>query len=393
MDIDLATAVRPGDGIMVGQATAEPQSLTEALVAQRARFSGAKLLLGVNYAGIVKPEHADHLRLTAYCGAGANRALADAGVLDIQPHPYSRFAALIRERKLASDVVFVQLSPPNAKGELSLGLAAEYLVPGLANCRAIVAEINDQVPWTHSERLLRREDLALAVETSRAPAMLVTKAPSGAEQAIARLAAAFIPDGATLEFGLGTLPDAVCTELSGHKRLAVHSGAAADGIVGLMQAGAVQQVDCGVLMGSRRLFDFAHRNPAIRLRSTEYTHDARTLLGIERFVAINSAVEVDLTGQVNAEVAAGSYLGAVGGALDFVRAANHSPGGVSLLLVRAARIVAQLQGPVATPRSEAGVIITECGAADLRGLGLAERRRRMIAIAAPESRAALDRAT
>ncbi|MGQ0509287.1 MAG: acetyl-CoA hydrolase/transferase family protein [Betaproteobacteria bacterium] len=392
MDIDLAQALRPGDGIMVGQATAEPQALTEALVAQRAKFSGARLFLGVNYAGIVKPAHADHLRLTAYCGAGANRALADAGVLDIQPHPYSRFAALIRDRRLASDVVFVQLSPPNDQGVFSMGLAAEYLVPALAGCRAIVAEVNDQVPWTHSERLLRREDLALAVLSSRTPAQVAAKPPSDAEKAIARHAAAFVPDGATLEFGLGTLPDAVCAALGGRKDLKVHSGALGDGVVGLMQAGVVKEADCGVLMGSRKLFAFAHRNPAVRLRSTEYTHDPRTLLGIERFIAINSAVEVDLTGQVNAEVAAGSYLGAVGGALDFVRAANQSSGGVSLLLVRASRIVAQLQGPVATPRSEAGVIVTECGAADLRGLGLAERRRRMIAIAAPENRAALEAA-
>lgn len=384
MDIELSRSLRAGDGILVGQGSAEPQTLTEALVAQRAAFSGAKLFLGVNYAGIIRPEHADHLRLTAYCGAGANRALADAGVLDIQPHPYSRFAALIRAKKLPSDVVFVQLSPPNERGEYSLSLAADYLVPALAHCRAIVAEVNDQLPWTHSERLLRREDLALAVSSSRAPAMPTLKPLSGAEQAIARHAAAFIPDGATLEFGLGGLPDAVCAELTTRKNLKVHSGALGDGVVGLMQAGVVTEVDCGVLMGSRKLFDYAHRNPAIRLRSTEYTHDPRALLGIERFVAINSAVEVDLTGQVNAEVAAGSYLGAVGGALDFIRAANQSPGGVSLMLVRASRIVAELSGPVATPRSEAGVIVSERGAADLRGCTLEERRQRMLSISTLE---------
>ena len=118
----------------------------------------------------------------------------------------------------------------------------------------------------------------------------------------------------------------------------------------------------------------------MRLRSTEYTHNPRVLAGIERFVAINSAVEVDLTGQVNAEVAKGSYLGAVGGALDFIRAANHSPGGVSLMLLPAARVVEKLSGPVATPRSEAGIVITERGAADLRGCTLRERVARMTAI-------------
>jgi acetyl-CoA hydrolase len=134
-------------------------------------------------------------------------------------------------------------------------------------------------------------------------------------------------------------------------------------------------------MGTRKLFDHAKENPKLRLRSIEYTHNARVLGAIERFVAINSAIEVDFTGQVNAEVAKGSYLGAVGGALDFIRAANQSPGGVSLMLLPAARIVEKLQGPVATPRSEAGVIVTERGAADLRGCTLRERIARLRAIA------------
>src|SRR4029077_18185788 len=111
---DLTGIIRAGDGIILGQACANPQTLSEALVAQRAAFPGASLFLGVNYAGVVKPEHADHLRLSSYCGAGRNRALADAGVLDIHPHPYSRIAALIRARKIPCDVVLIQVSPPNA---------------------------------------------------------------------------------------------------------------------------------------------------------------------------------------------------------------------------------------------------------------------------------------
>jgi acetyl-CoA hydrolase len=137
-----------------------------------------------------------------------------------------------------------------------------------------------------------------------------------------------------------------------------------------------------MLIGTKKLFDYARENKRVRLRSSEYTHDPRVLGRIERFVAINSAVEVDLTGQVNGEVAGGSYVGAVGGALDFIRAANHYGGGVSLMLLPASRIVVKLSGPVATPRSEAGVVVTEKGAADLRGCSLRERERRMTAIAA-----------
>lgn len=397
MSADLARFVRPGDGVLWGQACAEPQSLVEAFVAQRAAFSGATVFLGINYAGIVRPEHADHLRLTAYCGAGHNRALADAGVLDIHPHPYSMFGELIRSRAIRADVVLVQVSPPNARGEYSLGLAAEYLVPALAACRTVIAEVNEQIPWTYSERLLKDRDFALALRTSRPPAALPYRAPGATELAIARRCAEFIHDGSTLEFGLGALPDAVLSCLGERRGMKVHSGALGDGIVDLMQRGAITEVVGGILLGTRKLFDFAHGNPKLQLRSSDYTHDPRVLAGIERFVAINSAVEVDLTGQVNGEVAGGSYVGAVGGALDFIHAANHSAGGVSLVALpssaerRVSRIVARLSGPVATPRSEAGVIVTEHGAADLRGLTLRERVKRMIAIAAPEYRDALGR--
>jgi len=380
MSVDLARFIRPGDGVLVGQACAEPQTLTEALVAQRAAFSGARAFLGVNYAGIVKPEHADHLALSSYCGAGHNRALADAGVLDIHPHPYSRLASLLAQRRLPCDVVLLQVSPPNARGEYSLGLAVDYLPPAIRSARAVIAEVNARVPWTHTELTFRREDFALVVESDREPATPPSARAGEAEQAIARHAAPHVPDGATLEFGLGVLPDAVCAALGGHKNLRIHSGTIGNGVIGL----PFDQIVCGQLIGARPLFDFASDNPQVRLRSTEHTHDPRVLGAIERFVAINSAVEVDLTGQVNAEVAKGSYLGAVGGALDFVRAANQSPGGVSLLLLPAARIVRDLAGPVATPRSEAGIIVTERGAADLRGCTLAERRRRMLAVSTLE---------
>jgi acetyl-CoA hydrolase len=405
-NLDLRQVLRPDDGILWGQASAEPQTLVEALVAQRAALGGVSVFLGINAAGIVKPEHADHLRLSAYCGTGFNRALADAGVLDIHPHPYSRLGALIRAGRLRADVVFVQLSPPDGQDRYSLGLAAEYLVPALESCRAIVAEVNDQVPWTHCDRALGEEEFAVAIRTSRAPALLPRAAPGETERAIARHAAEFIPDRATLELGLGSLPDAVLEALADRRDLGVHSGAIGDAVAELSRRGVItnahKPVDRGVtvggvLLGTRKLFDFAHRNPSVRLASSEYTHDAQVLAKFERFIAINSAVEVDLTGQVNAEVAGGSYVGAVGGALDFIRAANRSPGGASLIVLqssigaRVSRVAAKLDGPVATPRSEAGVIVTEQGAADLRGLNLRERALRMIAIAHPAFRERLER--
>jgi acetyl-CoA hydrolase len=373
--VDLSSVVRPGDGIIWGQACAEPQTLVESLVAQRAQLGGVGAFLGSSYSGIVKPEHADHIRLSGYCGTGTCRALADAGVLDILPAPYSQLGALIEGGRIGCDVVMVQVSPPNAQGEYSLGLGVEYLAAALKKARAVIAEVNDQVPWTWTEPVLRKEHFALVVQSSRPPVFLDFKA-SDADREIARHAAAWIPEGATLECGIGSLPNAVLAALQGRRGLAYHSGAICEGVVDL------DPVSCtgGALIGSRRLFDWARDNPRVRLRSSDHTHGAATLGALKRFVAINSAVEVDLTGQINGEVAGASYVGAVGGALDFVRAANASPGGVCITVLPARRIVERLSGPVSVPRSEAGVIVTERGAADLRGCTLRERERRLRAI-------------
>jgi len=402
---DLSKVIRPGDGVLWGQGTAEPKTLVAAFLEQRAAYAGASAFLGINYSDLVRPEHADHLTFSAYCGAGHNRALIDAGIADVHPHPYSRFGDLIRNGKIRADVVLVQVSPPNEQGEYSLGLSAEYLIPALSRARAVVAEINDQVPWTHTERRLLATDFALSLRSSRPPAAMPGAPARQRERRIAAHAAPYIPDGATLEFGLGAVPDAILAALGTRRDLAVHSGSIGDGVVDLMTQGVItnarKPIDTGktvggVLLGTRKLFNFAHRNPQIELRSSDYTHAATVLARLPTFVAINSAVEVDLSGQVNAEVANRAYVGAVGGALDFIRAANASDGGVSLVCLpsaagsKASRIVARLAGPVATPRSEAGVFVTEHGAADLRGLPVRARVAKMIAIADPAFRESLE---
>ena len=406
MAVDLSEFIRPGDGVLWGQACSEPLTLTEAFVAQRERYPGASVFMGVNYSGTVKAEHADRLNLFSYCGAGHNRRLADAGVLDICAFPYSQLGGLIRSGRLKTDVVLVQVSPPNGRGEYSLGISVEYLGPALESARVVIAEVNDRVPWTHTTPLLKAADFAHVIHSSRPLVPLPYGAPGATELAIGRNAAAYITDRSVLEFGLGSLPDAILAALGDRRDLGIHSGLLCDGVARLMQSGAItnahKSIDRGVtvggvLFGTQLLFDFARDNPSIALRSTDYTHSAKTLGQIERFVAVNSAVEVDLTGQVNAEIAGGSYVGAVGGALDFLRAANASPGGASLICLpasvgtKASRIVAKLSGPVATPRSEAGIFVTEFGTADLRGVPLAQRPAKMIAIAHPAFRENLAR--
>jgi acyl-CoA hydrolase len=373
--VDLSSVIRPGNAIIWGQACAEPQTLVEGLVAQRKTFSPCSIFLGNSYSGIIRPEHADHLRLASYCGTGTNRALADAGVLEILPVPYSQLGTLIRSKKIKCDVVMIQVSPPNARGEYSLGLGVEYLAPALEVARAVIAEVNDQVPWTHTEPLLRDRDFALKVASSRKPVYMPYRLDD-LGQAIASHAKAFIPDGAVLECGIGNLPNAVFAALVDRRDLRVHSGLIPDAVTGLELRSCVG----GALMGSQRLFDWARDNAKLRLCSSDITHGAATLAKLERFVAINSAVEVDLTGQLNGELAGESYVGAVGGALDFVRAANQSSGGVAITVIPSSRIVERLDGPVSVPRSEAGIIVTEKGAADLRGCSLRERERRMRAI-------------
>jgi acyl-CoA hydrolase len=363
--------VRPGDGVVWGQACAEPQTLVAALLEQRVHFSGCRVFLGSSYSGLVRPEHADQLRLSSYCGTGANRALADAGVLDILPVPYSQLGALLRRRQIACDVVFVQVSPPNRRGEYSLGLAVEYLAPALEVARVVIGEVNDQVPWTYTDPVLRRDDFDFLIETSRPPVHVAYDPPGERERSIARHAAALVPEGATVECGIGALPNAILAALRG-KVARYHSGVICEEARNL-------SVPClgGVVIGTQALFDWVGGNESVRLVSSDITHGAATLARIERFVAINSAVEVDLTGQVNGELARGTYVGAVGGALDFARAANQSPGGLSIIALPASRIVERLSGPVSIPRGEAGVVVTEHGAADLRGCSLAERERRL----------------
>ncbi|MCW5178409.1 MULTISPECIES: acetyl-CoA hydrolase/transferase family protein [Burkholderia] len=390
---------------MWGQSHAEPVTLMRALVAQRHSFKRIRVFLGIGLADVLTPEHADAIDFLAYCGSGANRKLARANVLDILPAHYSQLPELIRSGALRIDVVMLQVSPPDEHGRYSLGLAREYLVEALKHARAIVAEVHPDVPWTYGGPFLRAADIDLLVASDTPFPDAAETTPGPVEQAIGQHVASLVEDGATLQTGIGAIPDAVMAALHDKRDLGVHTGSIGDGIAALCEAGVVtnarKTIDAGitvggVIIGSARARHFAHRNPALELRGTEYTHNPHVLRRIERFTAINSAVEVDLTGQVNAEVVGGTYVGAVGGVGDFLRAAQASRGGVPIVALPStagahSRIVTKLSGPVTVPRSDACVIVTEYGIADLRGLSLAQRVPKMIAIAHPDHRERLAR--
>lgn len=401
---DLSPYLLPGDSVMWGQVAAQPLLLTTALTQQRHRFARLRLVIGAGVHDTPGPEHADAFDFLSYAGAGTNRALAKAGVLDIMPCHYSQLPGLIRSGQLRIDVLMLQVSPPDSQGRHSLGLANEYLLAALDSARVVLGEINPNVPWTHGERTLVAEEFHLLVHSDYtlpdkpAPALTV------AEKAIGAHVAGLIEDGSTLQLGLGGIPEAVLAALAGHRDLGIHSGAIADGVATLTESGVItnarKSIDrgvtvAGVLMGGHRLHKFAHLNRRLKMRGTEYTHAASVLASIDRFVALNSAIEVDLTGQVNAEVAGDVYVGAVGGAVDFLRGAHRSKGGLPVVALQStsgsrSRIVAKLSGPVSTPRCDAGVFVTEYGAVDLRGLSLMKRVDRMLSIAHPEYRAALE---
>jgi acyl-CoA hydrolase len=405
-ELDLSAWIRPGDLVTWGQACAEPVTLTQLLAAQRKQLGGIRCFTGISSSPAVRPEHCDYLSFISYCAAGANRQLHAAGVLDILPAHYSDLPALLRDGPLRADVVLLSLPPPGADGTFGPGLGADLVATLIGSARVVIAEVNDQVPDIGSTRRLRRDEIDVLVQVSRPPPEYWQPPPGEIDGALARHIAGLIPDGATLQLGIGTMPSAVARRLHGHRDLGIHSGMITDAIAELIEAGVVtgarKTVDrglavTGMLMGTRRLIDRAAADRQIQLRDTSYTHDPAVLAAQFRLVAINSATEVDLTGQVNSETAAGRYVGAVGGSTDFLRGAARSQGGVPVIALpstagTASRIVARLSGPATQARADAGVIVTEYGVADLRGLTLAQRTERIITIAHPDHRAALEAA-
>jgi len=412
-DLDLARYIRPGDWIVVGQGGAEALTLSEILVRQRARLGRVRLFLGPAFAGSFRPEHADHLAFTAYAASGSNQALARAGLLDIMPVHYSELGTLFASGRQRAEVVLLQLAPAAAGERYRVGMANDYQIDAARRARVVIAEVNERVPATEGSELPPDIRLDVLIRSAREPAILSsskdTPTPLGAgEQSIAERVAGLVPDGATLEVGIGALPDAILSALVHHRDLGIHSGMLGDGVVTLAEAGALtnarKPIDRGIsigglLFGTRALFDFAHRNRALRLMPPAYTHGHQVLRQLPDFVAINSAIEVDLTGQANAEMTGGAYLGAIGGQVDFMRGALAA-GGRSIIALPAtakagavSRIVAKLaDGVVTSLRSDMDVVVTEYGLAELRFCSLAERARRMIAIAAPQFREALERA-
>ncbi|PTU30180.1 acetyl-CoA hydrolase/transferase family protein [Stenotrophobium rhamnosiphilum] len=405
--LDLAKFLKRGDRIVWGQACGEPQTLIEALIAQAESIGDLSAFTATSFSGLLTPESVSKFSLSSMGAIGALRTLTAANCLSIIPSHVSQIGPMIEQGIIGCDVAFVQVSPADADGNHSLGLISDHMQSAVAKARVVIAEVNDQVPYTYGEKLPASR-IDCAVHVSRMPVEVAAAKIGETDEAIAKFAAAFIEDGAVLQTGVGAVPDAILRLLSDRRDLGVHSGMLGDGLVDLVEAGVVtnarKAIDKGVsingaLIGTRKLYQWVNRNAKVRMCAASYTHDAAVLAQLDRLVTINSALEVDLSGQVNAEQSGSQYFGGTGGQVDFVRAGTRSRGGHSIIALPAtakggsiSKIVTKLSGPVTTARTEVDIIVTEFGAAELKGQSLAERSRRLIAIAHPNFREELDRA-
>ena len=400
---DFSTCVRADDVVTWPQGTGEPLGLTQRLVAQRHALPPLTLFVGMSTSKTLSPDQADRFRFRALNGAGNNRSLTAANVADIVPCYVSAVPALVRSGAIRVDVVLLRVKPHPKPGYFTVGVMADFVPALVAAARCVIAEIDPRLPVTAQDALVAASDIDVLTECDADEILLPDPEPDEIDKRVAAHVAARIPDGATIQMGVGGLPVAVCRALESHRDLGVHSGVISDVIVHLVEKGVVTnarkgvdggQIVTGGLFGSRRLMDFADGNDALQMRSSEYTHNVQVLARVQKLYAINSGVEVDLTGNVNSEVAAGRYLGAIGGQLDFVRGSFASSGGRSIIALpsttpdgKHSRIVASLEGrPVTTPRGDADMVVTEYGVADLRGCSFSERKQRLRAVAHPDFR-------
>jgi len=328
--------------------------------------------------------------------------------VDYLPCFLSEIPVLIRSKRRPVDVALIQVSPPDQHGYCSLGTSVDATKAAVETASLVIAQINDQMPRTHGDGIVHISQIHHAVtinepifETS--PAVL-----SEVEKKIGELAASMIEDGSTLQMGIGAIPDAVMLSLKNHKNLGIHTEMWTDGALELILSGAVNNSKKKVhpgktvstfLMGTKKVYDFIHDNPSIVQLDASYVNHPSVIARNPKVVAINSAVEIDLTGQICADSIGGRIISGVGGQVDFITGAGMSVGGKAIIALPSrthrgeSRITAQLKAGagVVTTRAHVHHVITEFGIADLYGKTIAERTRELIRIAHPDDRAMLEK--
>lgn len=403
---DAVRLVCDGDMIIIPTAVGEPPTLLHALSEQRRNFRGVQVaqILPLRKYGYFDPETTDHVRHTAFFFGGVSRPGGQEGWIDFIPNYFSEIPGLIKRGLIPSDVVFSMASPMDDHGYFSLSLAADYTMAAVAKARAIVLEVNPNVPFANGDCHVHISQVAALVESDE-PVLEVGLPKIGpVQEAIGKYVADLIPDGATLQIGYGGIPDAVVMQLAHKHNLGIHTEMLGEGIMTLVESGTVTNFNknyhrsktlATFALGSKKLYQFMHRNPALEMHPVDFTNDPFLAGQNDNLIAINATMQVDLIGQCGSESLGFSPYSGTGGQADFVRAANRSEGGKAFIVLPSTakndtitRIVPTLSAGthVTTSKNDINYVVTEYGIAQLRGKTAKQRAEALIGIAHPDFR-------
>jgi 4-hydroxybutyrate CoA-transferase len=355
-----------------------------------------------------EPAPASHLDLYTFFPGKGLRAALDAGRAQAARHPLSALPRLFATGEWRADVLLLQVSSPGETGHVSLGVSVDYMRAVLAQKPLVIAEINPRMPRTAGDTLLPVTAIDWCVDATEPPQDMAPAAPDLVDEQIARNVASLVRDGAVLQAGIGALPDRVVASLGHLRHLGLHSGIVTDAVRPLIESGVIdnstKRIKPGVSVtsmagGTQSFYDFLHRNAAVEFHPCSFTHDAQVLAQLDGLCAINSALQVDLQGNANAETAGGRRISLPGGLPDFATGASRAKDGMSIVALRstagrqrASSIAVQVDSPATLAADQIDYVVTEYGIASLRGAGPAARAAALVSIAHPEYRDALARA-
>ena len=406
-------SIRSGNRVFLTGNCSVPQRLMSAFVNLATSLTDVEVVqvLTIGSADYVAPAMAGHIRVNSLFISDNVRAAINEGRADFTPCFLSEIPLLFKNRTLPLDVALIHVSPPDEHGFCSLGVEVGVTKAAAQSARVVSAEVNPNMPRTLGDAFIHVSKLNFIVPVEYELPETPMGDPSQLAQDIARHIAGLIPDGATLQMGIGGIPDAVLRELTNHKHLGVHTEMFSDGVIDLVERGVVDgemktlhpgKIVAGFLLGTKRLYNFVHDNPIVEMHPTEYVNDPFIVMQNSKMVAINSAIEVDITGQVCSDSIGPRFYSGVGGQVDFIYGASRSPGGIPIIALpstamvkgeKVSKIVSVIQagGGVITSRNHVRYVVTEFGAASLYAKTIRQRVRSLIDIAAPEFREGLER--
>jgi 4-hydroxybutyrate CoA-transferase len=410
MSPDAALAlVHSGQRVYIGGGCGVPTALLEALVARAPELHNVEIIhiLTAGDDPTTAPEYGDAFRHNAlFIGSNVRHAVQE-GHADFTPVFLSEIPRLFRSGVLPLDVALIQVAPPDEHGFCSLGVEVGCTLTAAQLARTVIAEINPRMPRTLGDSFIHCARITACIEIDRPLCEVAMGTDNPVAERIGRLIADLIPDGATLQLGIGAIPNAVLRSLSGKRHLGIHSELCSDGIIDLVESGVIDgetksihrgKLVAGFMLGTRRLFDWVDNNAMVELHPTEYVNDPFVIARHRQMVAINSALQVDLTGQVCADSLGPKLYSGAGGQVDFIRGAARAEAGQPIIALPStakgtavSRIVPTLDlgSGVVTSRYDVHTIVTEYGVAQLYGQTLAQRARALIAIAHPAFRYSL----